>query len=142
MWLIFINSFLLFDYSPLRYGFNEETFYLCSGESFVKQNEKTIVQFECECRKLWRASDHRRGKHIGRRGSGMAKERVASALHGPRFAILKSLSIVSLERSKKALSTDSAMYFRDNRITGTVWWSYREEHTYLRTTSLFLIMYF
>ena len=142
MWLIFIHSFVLFDRSPLWYGFNEETFYLCSSESFLNQDEKTMVQPECECGKLWRASNRHRGKHIGRRGRGRAKERVASALHGSRFDTLKSSSIVSLARGQETLSTDSAMYFRDNRITGTVWWSYLEEHTCLRATSPFLIMYF
>ena len=123
MWLIFIHSFVLFDRSPLWYGFNEETFYLCSSESFLNQDEKTMVQPECECGKLWRASNRHRGKHIGRRGRGRgrAKERVASALHGSRFDTLKSSSIVSLARGQETLSTDSAMYFRDNRITGTVW---------------------
>ena len=91
-----------------------------SRSKFLNQNEETVVQLEFECRKQWRASDHRRGKHIGRRGNRMPEERISSALRGSRFAMLESSSIVPLERSKEALSTDSAMHFRDNRITGTV----------------------
>lgn len=49
----------------------------------------------------------------------MAEERIASTMHGSRFAILESLSIVPLERNEEAFSTDTAMYFRYNRITGT-----------------------
>lgn len=104
----------------LRFEMKEENFRpyfqarVCS-----EQDEKTIVRLEFEHRKLWRAADHRGGEHVGRRGSGMAEERIASAMHGSRFAVLESLSIVPVERSKEAFSTDTAMHFRDNRIPGT-----------------------
>lgn len=48
----------------------------------------------------------------------MAEERIASTMHGSRFSILEPLSIVTVERSKEAFSTDAAVYFRDNRIAG------------------------
>lgn len=93
---------------------------LFSGESFSSlHDEKTIVQLEFEHGELRRATDHRGGKHVGGRGGGMAEERIASTMHGSRFSILEPLSIVTVERSKEAFSTDAAVYFRDNRIAGT-----------------------
>lgn len=122
-----IYIFLSYNYCTgknddnLSFDSNEIKFSsLFSGESFSSlHDEKTIVQLEFEHGELRRATDHRGGKHVGGRGGGMAEERIASTMHGSRFSILEPLSIVTVERSKEAFSTDAAVYFRDNRIAGT-----------------------